>query len=193
MDAFRVQQGLHFRRLGGVVVGDADVEGTSAAHDLFQGARRLFERGVGVRAVVVEDVHVIHAHALQRLVQAGDQVLATAVVAIRPWPHVVAGFGRNDQFVTVGLPVLLEMNAEIALRFSVGRAVIIGQVKVGDAVVEGCPEQALLDLEGRDVSEIVPQPQRNGGEQNAAAAAAPVGHRVIARLICLVVVHTRLN
>ena len=97
------------------------------------------------------------------------------------------------QFVAVGLPVLLEMHAEITLRFPVGRAVIIGQVEMGDAVVESRPEQALLDLERRDVSEIVPQSQRNGGEQNAAAAAAPVGHRVIARLICLVIVHTCLN
>ena len=55
---------------GRVVVADARVERLARTHDLVEGPHRLLERGVGVHAVVVEDVDVVEAHARERLVEA---------------------------------------------------------------------------------------------------------------------------
>ena len=56
---------------------------------------------LGVEAVRVEDVDVVEAQAPQALVEAREQVLARAPVAVRPGPHVVAGLGGDDQLVAV--------------------------------------------------------------------------------------------
>ena len=48
---------------------------------------------------MVENVHVIQAHAFEALVEAGDQVFARAPIPIGTVPHVVARLGRNDQFI----------------------------------------------------------------------------------------------
>ena len=167
-------------RLLGAVIGDADVERLAAAHDLIQRAHRLLDRRFRIRTVMIEDVDVVEVHALQALVEAGDQVLAAAVVAVRALPHVVAGLGGNDQLVAVGLPVAQEMHAEAALGFAVGRAVVVGEVKMRDAVVKRGAQDGLLRAKGRDIAEVVPQAQRQRGQLQAASAAAAVGHGVVA-------------
>ncbi len=85
----------------------------------------------------VEDVDVLEAHALQALVEAGQQILARSPVAIRAGPHIVAGLGADDQFVAIGLEIEAQNLAEVAFRASRRRAVVVGQVEVGDAQVEG--------------------------------------------------------
>ena len=166
-------------RLLGAVIGDADVERLAAAHDLIQRAHRLLDRRFRIRTVMIEDVDVVEVHALQALVEAGDQVLAAAVVAVRALPHVVAGLGGDDQLVAVGLPVPQHVHAEVPLRLAVGRAVVVGQVEVGDAVIERRAQDLALHAKRRDLAEVVPQAQRERGQQQAAPAAAPVGHRVV--------------
>ena len=105
---------------------------------------------------MVEDIDIIHIHPLEALVKAGNQVFFTAPVAVGSGPHVIARLRGKDKLVAVRLPIPLHVDAEIALGFSVGRAVVVGQVKMGDAVVKCRAQDVALCAEGRDVAEIMP-------------------------------------
>ena len=166
-------------RLLGDVIGDADIERLAAAHDLVKRAHRLLDRRVRIGAVVVEDIDIVKVHAPETLVEAGDQVFAAAPVAVGAGPHVVARLGGDDHLVAVGHEVALHVDAEAALGLAVGRAVVVGQVEVGDAVIERRAQDLALHAKRRDLAEVVPQAQRERGQQQAAPAAAPVGHRVV--------------
>ena len=139
-----LQDGGGLRGLLGGVVGDADVQGLAGADDGVEGAHRLLQRGVGVGAVVVEDVDVVEAHAVEGLVQRRDQVLAGAPLAVRAGPHVVAGLGGDDDLVAVGREVVGQDAAEVGLGAAGRRAVVVGQVEVGDAEVEGAAADVAL-------------------------------------------------
>ena len=89
----------------GRVGGDAGVERLALAHRGVERAHRLLERRLGVEAVGVEDVDVVEAHPREALVEAGQQVLARAPLAVRAGPHVVARLGGDDQLVAVGREV----------------------------------------------------------------------------------------
>ena len=89
-----------------------------------------------------------------------------------PGPHVVARLGGEDQLVAVRAEVLREDRAEVALGAAVGRAVVVGQVEVRDAAVERPPQDGPLGLQGLVVAEVVPQPERDGRELEAAVATA---------------------
>lgn len=102
------------------------------------------------------------------------------MVAVGTLPHVKSGLGGDDKLIPVGAEVPLKVHAEIALRFSVGRAVVVGEVKMGDAAVEGRAQNLLLGAEGRDIAEIMPETERNGGQKQSALSAAAVGHGLIA-------------
>ena len=71
------------------------VERLALADGGVERAHRLLERRVRVEAVRVEDVDVVELHAPQALVEAREQVLARAAVAVRARPHVVAGLRRD--------------------------------------------------------------------------------------------------
>ena len=55
---------------------------------------------VRIKPMAVKDVEVINTDAFQRLVQAGDQILAGPPLAIGAGPHVIPRLGRDQQFVT---------------------------------------------------------------------------------------------
>ena len=170
-------------RLRGALRGvgaDAGVERLAVADRGVERADRLLQRRLGVEAMRVEDVDVVQAHALQALVEARGEVLARAPLAVRTGPHVVAGLGRDDQLVAVGLEVLGEDAAEVRFSRAVGRAVVVREVDVGDAEVERAADDRALVLDRRVVAETVPQPEADRGELDAAAPAAAVGHRVVA-------------
>ena len=63
---------------------DPGVQRPARLHRRRQRAHHLLERGARVGAMAVEDVDVLQAHPAQRLVQAREQVLARAPVAVRP-------------------------------------------------------------------------------------------------------------
>ena len=109
-----------------------------------------------IRPVMVENVHIVHMHPLQALVDTGDQVLAAAVVPVGAGPHIVSRLGGQEQLVPVGMPVRVHVQAEVPLRLPVGRAVIVRQVEVGDAQVEGCQQQRALVREGRQAAKKLP-------------------------------------
>ena len=177
--AQRAQNAHGLARLLRAVVGNADVERLAAAHDLVKRAHRLLHRRVRVGPVVVEDVHVVKVHAAQALIEAGDEVLAAAPVAVGAGPHVIAGLGGDDHLVAVGQEIALHVDAEAALGLAVGRAVVVGEVEVGDAVVKRRAQDLALHAQRRDLAKVMPKAQRERGQQQAALTAAAVGHRVI--------------
>ena len=70
------QNGRCFACFGRRIAADADVQGLALLHGAGQGSTSLFQRGVGVEAVRVKNVHIVQAHAFQALVQTGQQVFA---------------------------------------------------------------------------------------------------------------------
>jgi len=66
---------------------------------------------------------------------------------------------RNDQFIAVLLEVFAQQTAEVDLGAAVGRAVVVRQVEVVDAQVEGGAQQRALGVDRRAVAEVVPQAQ----------------------------------
>ena len=138
-----------------------DVERLALPDGRVERAHRLLERRLGVEAVRVEDVDVLEAHPLQRLVEAREHVLARAPLAVRAGPHVVAGLGRDHELVAVGPEVLAEEAAEVGLRRPVRRPVVVREVEVQDPEVEGAPEDRAARLERPVVAEVVPEPERD--------------------------------
>ena len=77
--AGRAQIAQNFRGNGGllrIIAGDAGVECLAGAHGVIERAHGLFDRRGGIRPVRVEDVDVFEAHALEALVEAGQQIFA---------------------------------------------------------------------------------------------------------------------
>ncbi|MNH38209.1 hypothetical protein D3C79_992050 [compost metagenome] len=85
--------------------------------------------------MVIEDIHIFQPHALQALVQAGDQILFRTPVAVRARPHGVTGLRGDDQLIAPGFQVCAEDAAKVFLGGAGGRAIVIGQIEVGDAVI----------------------------------------------------------
>ena len=128
-------------------------------------------RRVGVEAVAVEDVDVVQPHPGQRLVERGEHVLPrAAALAVGPGPHVVAGLGGDDQLVAVGREVVAQVAAEVLLGPAVRRAVVVGEVEVGDAAVEGAAQDRPLGLLGPVGAEVLPQAQRTARAAGARCA-----------------------
>ena len=96
-----------------------------------------------------------------------DVLPRATALAVGAGPHVVAGLGRDHQLVAVGREVLPQPASEVLLRATVGRAVVVGQVDVRHASVEGTAQDRALGLLRPVVAEVLPQAQ-------ATAAAAAV-------------------
>ena len=99
----------------------------------------------------------LQAHALQRLVAARHQVLARTPLAVRARPHEIAGLRRDDHLVAERVEVLAHQRAEVFLGRARRRAVVVSQVEVRDAEVEGAARDGAAVLEDVDVAEVVPQ------------------------------------
>ena len=181
-----VQNGRCLFQCRAVVVGQAHIQRFAAAHGLCQRTHCLFQRGVGVHAVVVENIHIVQPHAAQALVKAGQQVLAAAPVAVGAVPHLEPGFGGDDQLVAVDAEVVPQNFTEIPLGRARLGAVVVGKVKVGDAIVKRRAAERAHIFVGCRVAKIMPQPQRDGGQQQATIAAAAVGQDTVTVLGCLI-------
>lgn len=94
------------------------------------------------------------------LVEAGQHVFAAAPsLSVGAGPHIPARFAGDDQFVPVGPEITPQMLAEIRFSAAIRRALIVGQVKVGDSQVKGCAQHLALGLHGGGVAEVMPQAQ----------------------------------
>src|SRR5690606_36726343 len=76
--------------------------------------------------------------------------------------------------------VLGEVPTEVLLGRAVRRAVVVREVEMRDAQVERAAQHGALGVERVDVTEVVPEPERDRGQVEAAAPRASVGHRVVA-------------
>ena len=165
-----------------IVGGDADIERLALAHGGVERAHRLLERRLRIDAVRIEDVDIVEPHALQALVEAGEQIFAAAPFAIGARPHVVAGLGRDDQLVAIAREIGRAGLAESLLGRAGRRAVIVGEIEMGDAEIEGRAAHRRACVSKRRVAaEIVPEPERDRRQLQAAPPAAAVGHGIVAR------------
>ena len=70
------------------------------------------------------------------MVEAGDEVFFTAPFAVRPIPHVVASFGRDNQIVAVCGEIFAEEAAKAFFGAACFGTVVVGEVEVGNAEIE---------------------------------------------------------
>ena len=92
---------------------------------------------------MIEDIHVVESHSLKTLVKACNQILAAAPVAVWSLPHIIACLWADNELVAVCRQMLLKDKPEVLLCAAVFRAIVVCQVKVGDAVVKGCEAHLL--------------------------------------------------
>ena len=159
---------------------DPDVERLAVPDGGVERPHRLLQWRLRVESVRVEDVDVVESHPLQALVQAGEQVLARAPDPVGSRPHVIAGFGRDHQLVAAPRQVALQDAAEILLGRAVGRAVVVRQVEVGNAEIEGAPDDGPLGLHRPVAAKVLPEPERHGRQHESAPAGPPEGHPDVA-------------
>ena len=105
---------------------------------------------------MVKNIHIFQTHALQALVKARQKILAAAPVPVRALPHIIACLCCDDQLITIRHQFFFQDLAEIPLRTSIGRSVIIGKVKLCDTIVKSCEAQLLHVFIIRSISEIMP-------------------------------------
>ena len=175
-----LEDGGGLARAVGRIRRDAGIQRLALAHRGVERAHGLFEWGLGVEAVRIKDVHVLQAHALQALVEARQQVLARAPNTVRARPHVVTGLGRDHELIAVAGQVGRQDPAEVLLGRAVRRAVVVGQVELGDPQVERTADDRALALQRDVAAKVLPQAERDRRQLEPAAAAAAVLHARVA-------------
>ena len=160
---------------------DARVERLPLAHGAVERAHRLLERRVRVEPMRVEDVDVVEAQPAQALVEAREEVLPRAPLAVRAGPHVVAGLRRDHELVAVRREVGGEQPPERLLRRAVRRAVVVREVEVGDRRDRTRAGRSRGSSRAADRRRsCVQSPSEIAGQLQSASPAAAVGHAVVA-------------
>ena len=130
--------------------------------------------------MAVEQVHIVEVHALKALVEACHEILARAPVAVRAFPHVISRLCGNEQLVAVRSKIVLHELSHGLLCAAVRRAIVVGKVKMGYAVVEGIVCNGSAALVGVYRSKVVPESQAHLWQKHAALAASAVeGLRIV--------------
>src|ERR1700727_1208933 len=164
-----------------IVGGNADIKRLALANRVIERAHGLFEWGLGIETVRVEDVDVVDAYSLEALVEAGKQRFTAAPFAVRARPHEIARLGRDHELVANAS----EVAAQDVPEGKFGRAwwgpIIVGEVEMRDAKIERLTAYGAHRIGGLVETEIVPQTQRYRRKFQPAAAAAVVDHFVVAR------------
>src|SRR5699024_11924952 len=110
-----------------------------------------------VLAMVVEDVDVVQAQPGQGLIERAQQVLPRAAVPEGAVPHAVPGLGGDHQLVAVVAEVLLEDAAQMRLGAARGRAVVVRQIEVVHAEVEGAADDRAQGQRVTVLPEVLPE------------------------------------
>ena len=121
-----------------------------------EGAERFLQGRLGVVMMVVENVDVVEPKPPQTLVEAGQKVFAGAQIPVGSRPHVPPRLGGDDQLITVPAEVIVENPGEIGFRAAIRRSVVIGQIEMGDAQIEGSAQDGALGFDGPVVAEVLP-------------------------------------
>ena len=106
---------------------------------------------------MVEDIHVVESKALQALIQARNQIFPASPVAVRSRPHIVTGFRTDDQFIPISRKLVPQNQTQILLCAPRLRAVIIGQVKMSNAMVKSGKAELFHIFIRSCISKIVPE------------------------------------
>lgn len=91
----------------------------------------------------------------------------------------MAGLGGDEELVAVGTEVFLPDTAEVLLGRAGDGAVVVGEVEVADAVVEGVEYHTLGLGEVVNGAEVVPKAEGQDGEEDAGAAGTPSIHQTL--------------
>ena len=105
-------------------------------YNINQRLNGFFYRSDSVIAMTIENIKILQPCPAQTLIDACHQVLAGAVAAIRPHPHIMAGFGGDYHLIPVSLEVFFENPSEISFGTSRHRTIVISKIEMGDAMVE---------------------------------------------------------
>ena len=127
------------------------------AYYVDHGLKRLFYRSFRVETVTVEKVYIVEVHASQALVEACHEIFSRAPVAIGSGPHVVASLGADEQFVAIRRKIILHQSSQGFLCTAIGRSVVVCEVEMRDAVVEGVSCYLTATLIRVYTTEIVPE------------------------------------
>ncbi|MNI77439.1 hypothetical protein D3C73_1337320 [compost metagenome] len=133
---------------------------------------------------MIENIDIIKSHPLQALIQAGHQVFAGAPLAVWAWPHIISGLAGDDHLIAVRLEVFLQDRTESLFRRPRRRSVVIGKVEVGDSQIERSAHHRSAVLKDIVAAEVMPQPEGNRRQLQAAASAAVIFHVLVSFRVC---------
>ena len=173
-----------------IVIGNSHIQCLTGPDDAVQCTNSLLQRCIWIRSVMIEYIYIIQSHTLQALIQAGYQILFAAPVAVRSGPHIITGFRRNHQFITIPSQSFCKDPSKILLSTARYRSIIICQIKMCNAMIKCCMAHVLHIVKIAVGAEIMPQSQRNCRKQQSADAAAVVFHFFISFFICLIHLNT---
>ena len=140
--------------------------------------------------MAVEEINVVQMHAPEALVQACHQVLSGAPVAVWPQPHVIACLRRDEEFIAIRTEVVFHQAPQGLFCRTVGRAVVVGEIEVCDAVVEGITCYLTTSLIGVNAAEVVPEAETDLRQQDARLSASVILHSIlVAQSICCILFH----
>ena len=117
----------------------------------------LFQGGIRVGPMAVENVYIVESHPFEALVAACHQVLARAPFSVGPRPHVVASFTGNHQFIAIGLEVLGKDPPEIGFSRTRRGTIIVGKIKVRNPEVKRTSEHLSHIFQRIDSTKVVPK------------------------------------
>src|ERR1039458_8512247 len=94
-----------------------------------------------------------------------------------------AGFRRDNQFIPVHAKILTKDGAEVLFGRPVWRPIIIRQIKMDDATVEGAQNYGAPNLEYVSAAEVLPQPKRDKRQHQARMSGSPESGSIVSRRI----------
>ena len=168
------------------VIGNADIERFPLAYRAGQRLHGFLQRRIRIGAVMIENIHVIQPKPLQALIQRGKQVLFGAPLPIRTGPHVISGFCGDYELIAIRREILFENPSEGNLGASRPWAIVVCNIKMGNAFVKRKKRKLPCPLIRYIFTEIVPQPQRKEGQPNPAFSTPVVKHMVISARVCTI-------
>jgi hypothetical protein len=96
--------------------------------------------------------------------EAGKEILSRSEVAIGAMPHVPTGLGGDDKFVTICNEVLAEDASKVGLGAAIRKAVVVGQIEVGDTEVERSPQEGTLSRKQSVITKMLHGPSDTAGK-----------------------------
>ena len=114
--------------------------------------------------MAVEEIHIVYLHSLQALVKRGHQVFSGAPVAIRPRPHVVTCFRRDEQLVTIRTEILIHQSSHRLLSRAVNRSIVVGQIEMVDTVIKSIVSNLTAAFVRINTTKIMPEAEAYLGQ-----------------------------